>query len=282
MAKKFTKRKEIISFKNAYHGSTMGALSVMGNDLFKAPFLPLLPHTRTIVFNDPDGLTEISESTACVLAEPVQGEAGVIEPQNDFLAKLNIRCKETGALLILDEIQTGFGRTGKFFGFENYGVAPDIVLFAKALGGGMPIGAFCSSKEIMDAFKTNPPLSHLTTFGGHPVSCAAAVACIEVLKEENLVPKVAGKGKLFKSLLVHPAIKKIRGIGLMIAVELESAELAQKLVSRCMKNGLITDSFLFAENCLRIAPPLIISEDEIRQACTIFNASIEQVLNDEI
>jgi len=276
LARKYTSRKEIISCVGGYHGSTFGALSVMGNELYQQPFKPLLPEVRQMRFNALDELHQITERTACVLIETIQGEAGIIQPEGDYLAKVRERCESVGALLILDEIQTGFGRTGSMFGFENYGVTPDIVLLAKALGGGYPIGAFCSSNKIMNSLATDPPLGHITTFGGHPVSCAAAIANIDILKNDGFVEQVTDKGALFKELLHHDAILEVRGIGLMLAVQLKSADQAQKSMDLCRDLGLITDWFLFADDCLRIAPPLIISEEQIKFACTVILKSLDQ------
>jgi len=277
LSRKYTGRKEILSFFNGYHGSSFGALSAMVNELYKKPFEPLLPDVYQISFNSLDDLEEITESTACVLIETVQGEAGVILPNNGYLKAVKDRCRSVGALLILDEIQTGFGRTGTLFGFENYEVIPDIVLMAKALGGGYPIGAFASSEQIMDALSTDPPLGHITTFGGHPVSCAAAVANIEILKSDGLVENVNDKGALFKELLKHDLIKEVRGIGLMLAVQLENPVQAHRAMDICREMGLITDWFLFADDALRIAPPLIISKEQIKMGCTIILQSLDQV-----
>jgi len=276
LARRFTGKTEIIACKNGYHGSTYGALSMMSNEKFKHAFRPLLPECRFIGFNNINDIEHITDKTACVITETIQGDAGVIIPQNDFLIKLRKRCSETGTLLILDEVQTGFGRTGTLFAFEQYNIIPDIITIAKAMGGGMPLGAFISSKEIMDSLKTNPPLGHITTFGGHPVSCAAGIATLKILLEEDLITQAASKEKLFKKLLVHPAIKSVRGKGLLIAIELESIEFTKKVIKECIKNGVTTDWFLFAENCLRIAPPLIITEQEIKKACEVIISSIDQ------
>ncbi|MBL4656451.1 MAG: aspartate aminotransferase family protein [Flavobacteriales bacterium] len=276
LARKHTKRKEILSCSNGYHGSTFGALSMMSETMYQEPFEPLLPETGHIEFNNHQNLHLITEKTACVLAETVQGEAGIRVPENGYLAALKARCEAVGALLILDEIQTGFGRTGKMFGFENYGVVPDIVLMAKALGGGYPLGAFSSSEEIMGGLASDPPLGHITTFGGHPVSCAAAIASIDVLITEDLPQRANAKGELFRELLQHTKIKEVRGIGLMLAVQLENSDQTQQAMNICRELGLITDWFLFADDCLRIAPPLIISEEEIRKACEIILQSLDQ------
>jgi len=269
LAKRYTGRHEIISFKNAYHGSTQGALSVMGNEEFKQAFRPLLPGIKHFDFNSEEVLEHITEKTAAVLIEPVQGEAGYIPAHKGFLIQLKARCKAVGALLIFDEIQTGLGRTGHWFAMDKYKVTPDIVLLAKGLGGGMPIGAFISSKKIMDTLKENPILGHITTFGGHPVSCAAALATLQTIEAENLLADVLKKEALFRKLLVHPEIKNISGTGLMLAVELESFLKVEATMYRCLEKGLITDWFLFNSKCIRIAPPLTISFEEIEMACKV-------------
>lgn len=274
LAKRYTGRTEIISFQNAYHGSTHGALSVMGNETLKIKFRPLLPDVRFIEFNNEDHLNQITEKTSCVIIEPIQGEAGVRIPGKNYLQLLRKRCNETGTLLVFDEAQTALGRTGTMFAFEQFNVVPDILLLAKAFGGGMPLGAFVSSKKIMDSLKDNPALGHITTFGGHPVCCAASLAAIEVLEKEKLIQQVKRKEVLFRKILKHPAIKEVRSIGLMIAVEFETAEMVQKIIRRSLVDGIITDWFLFCDNCIRIAPPLIISEKEIEKACKIILNSI--------
>ena len=275
LAKRYTGRTEIISFKNAYHGSTHGALSVMGNEEFKNSFRPLLPDVKFLTFNLEQDLKEISNKTACVIVEPIQGEAGIRIPQNDFLKKLRKKCDETGTLLIFDEIQTGFGRIGSFFASMEFDVIPDIITIAKGMGGGMPIGAFISTNEIMSCLKTNPILGHITTFGGHPVSCAAAVATLDVLNNENLIADVKRKGELFRKYLTHPQIREIRGVGLFMAVELKDFTQVKKVIDKSIEKGLITDWFLFHDRAFRIAPPLIITDDEIVKACNILNESIE-------
>lgn len=278
LAKRFTGRSEIISFKNAYHGSTHGSLSVMGNESFKNSFRPLLPDVKFLDYNNIEQLNNITSKTACVIAETIQGEAGIITPQNDFLIHLRKKCTETGTLLIIDEVQTGFGRTGKFFAFENYGIIPDIVTIAKGMGGGMPIGAFISSKEIMQSLTNNPILGHITTFGGHPVSCAAAIANIDVLLSEKIIESVESKEKLFKEKLQHPKIKSIRGKGLLLAIEFEDFAQNKKIIDTCISNGVITDWFLFADNLMRIAPPLTITEEEIIESCKIIVDSINAII----
>ncbi|MBI2279498.1 MAG: aspartate aminotransferase family protein [Bacteroidetes bacterium] len=275
LAKRYTGRREIISFKNAYHGSTQGCLSIIGSDEFKKPFEPLLPDITQLEFNNESDLAAISTKTACVIVEPIMGEAGVIAPTNHFLQKLRNRCTETGTLLIFDEIQTGFGRTGKLFAFEHFGVVPDIITLAKAMGGGFPIGAFISSIEIMSSLKTNPILGHITTFGGHPISCAAAFSNLHtLLTNKELINTVTTKEQLFKKLLVHTKIKEVRSFGLLLAVEFDSFETNKAIIDRCIENGVLTDWFLFNDKSLRIAPPLIITENEIETACKVILEAI--------
>lgn len=274
LAKRYTGRHQIIACKNSYHGSTHGALSVMGNEDFKQAYRPLLPGVGFINFNAIEDLQQITEQTACVIIETVQGEAGIRVPDLAYMQALRKRCNETGTLLILDEIQAAMGRTGKLFAFEHFGIVPDILLLAKALGGGMPIGAFVSSNQIMGALKENPILGHITTFGGHPVCCAAGLAALEVLLDENLVNTVAEKEALMRSLLVHPAIKAIRGKGLMMALELENFDQNKKIIDRCIANGVITDWFLHCDNSMRLAPPLIITPNEIKKACAVIIEAI--------
>ncbi len=269
LVKRFTGRTEIISFKNGYHGSTHGSLSIMGNEEFKNAFRPLLPDVRQIEYNNTNDLKLITDRTAGVIVETIQGEAGAIIPQYTFLKQLRSRCTEVGAMLVADEVQCGFGRTGKLFAFEHYDFVPDILCLAKGMGGGMPIGAFISSKEIMHSLTNNPILGHITTFGGHPVSCAASAATLNVLLEEKLIEKVERKEKLFRSLLIHPKIKSIKGKGLLLAIEFESYEENKKIIDKCIENGLITDWFLFKPQSMRIAPPLTITEEEIKTACQI-------------
>jgi len=284
LAKRFTGRTAIIAFKNAYHGSTHGALSVMGNETFKQAFRPLLPDVSFLEFNNENDLQKITSRTACVIVEPIQGEAGVILPNEikneklkikNYLQLLREKCDETGALLIFDEIQTGMGRTGTLFAFEKYKVVPDILCLAKALGGGMPLGAFISSKEIMSTFSHNPALGHITTFGGHPLSCVAGMEAFKQVKSQKLKVK-SQKEKLFKKLLVHPRIKEVRGEGLLLAVQFSSEEENKKIISRGIENGVITDWFLFKPDAMRIAPPLTISEKEIKISCEIILKSIEE------
>ena len=274
LAKRFTGRQQIIAFKNSYHGSTHGALSVMGNEEFKQAYRPLLPGVSFIEFNQLHELELITEETACIIVETVQGEAGIRVPDTAYMQALRNRCTATGTLLILDEIQAAFGRTGKLFAFEHFDIVPDILLLAKALGGGMPVGAFVASHKIMSALKANPILGHITTFGGHPVCCAAGLAALEVLLNEKLIDTVAEKEALFRKLLVHPAIKQVRGKGLMLAIELDSFDLNKKIIDRCIANGIITDWFLHCSNSMRIAPPLIITLNEIEKACAVILEAI--------
>jgi len=276
LAKRYTGRSEIIACKNAYHGSTHGSLSVMGNENFKNSFRPLLPGIRFIEFNNESDIDLINTNTACVLIEPVQGEAGIKLPNNNYLSKLREKCTKTGTLLIFDEIQTGFGRTGELFAFIKYNVVPDIITIAKGMGGGMPIGAFISSNDIMGSLKSNPVLGHITTFGGHPVSCAAAIATLEVIQHEELIKNVNQKGNLFKENLKNKNIREIRGVGLFMAVELDSFQRVKSVIDIAISKGLVTDWFLFCDNAFRIAPPLIITNDQIINACQILNESIDE------
>lgn len=279
LAKRFTGRTEIISFQNAYHGSTQGSLSIMGNEEFKNAFRPLLPDVRQIEYNNTEQLSQITERTACVVVETIQGEAGAIVPDKNFLKHLSEQCKAKGALLIVDEIQSGFGRTGKLFAFEHYYIVPDIMCIAKGMGGGMPIGAFISSKEIMNSLTSNPILGHITTFGGHPVCCAAAYATLNVLLEEQLMGEVEEKEQLFRSLLRHSKIKSIHGKGLLLALEFENYEENKKIIDICIEKGVITDWFLFNSHSMRIAPPLTISREEIKFACETIVAAINAAFN---
>lgn len=279
LAKRFTGRSEIIACRQAYHGSTQGAASLMSPTTFTQAFYPLLPGIRHIDFNNVNDLEKVNQNTACVILETVQAESGVHLPQNGFLKKLKSRCEETGTLLVLDEIQAGYGRTGSLWAFQQYNVVPDILLLAKGMGGGMPIGAFVSSKEIMSTLMADPPLGHITTFGGHPVSCAAGLATLEVLLKENFIQQVKEKEQLFHQLLVHPAIKEVRSAGLLMAIELADFDTLRKVQLVCLENGIITDWFLFNDCSLRVAPPLIISENEIRNACRILLNAIENATN---
>lgn len=276
LAKRYTGRTGIISCHNSYHGSTHGALSVMGNEHYKQKYRPLLPDVSFIRFGEEEDLRLITRHTACVIMETVQGEAGIRVASADYMQQLRAHCTATGTLLILDEIQAAFGRTGKLFACEHYGVVPDILLLAKALGGGMPIGAFIASREVMGVLKENPILGHITTFGGHPVSSVAGLASLNVILEEELVKDVTAKGELFRKLLIHPLIREIRGIGLMMSLQLDNFEQVEKVSKLCAAKGLVIDWFLHCENALRIAPPLIITAAEIKTACEI----IINALND--
>lgn len=277
LAKRYTGRAEIISCKNSYHGSTHGGLSLMGNETFKQAYRPLLPGISFIQFNDLPDLEKITIQTAAVFIETIQGEAGIVVPEKEYMQQLRKKCNETGTLLVLDEIQCGFGRTGKLFGFEHFGIVPDILLLAKGIGGGMPIGAFISSSEIMSVFTDNPVLGHLTTFGGHPVSCAAGLATLQTILQGQLVSDVESKGQLFKDLLKHPAILEIRGKGLMLAVAFNGYETNKKIIDACIEDGVVTDWFLHCDNAMRIAPPLIITREEIKTACEIILRNIEKI-----
>ncbi|MCB0629585.1 MAG: aspartate aminotransferase family protein [Saprospiraceae bacterium] len=276
LAKRYTGRPEIISARNAYHGSSQGAASLMWPKDFTQAYHPLLPGIRHITFNDTEDLALINHNTAAVIVETVQAECGLRPPANEYLRRLKDRCEETGTLLVLDEIQAGYGRTGTLWAFEQYGVVPDILLLAKGMGGGMPIGAFIASREIMSVLSHHPILGHITTFGGHPVGCAAALATLQTLLQSDLIHQVKTKEKLFRSLLIHPAIVEVRSAGLWLAVELPDFDFVQGVIRHCMQAGLITDWFLFNSHALRIAPPLIISEEEIRKACTIILEGIDQ------
>ncbi len=275
LAKRYQNRTQVISFKNSYHGSTQGALSVMGSEYWQQAFRPLLPDVLQMNYNSFEDLDNITERTACVIAETIQAEAGVLVPQNGWLKALRKKCDETGTFLILDEIQCGFGRNGTLWAFEQFEVVPDILLLGKALGGGMPLGAFIADKKIMDSFTHDPVLGHINTFGGHPVCCAAGLAAFNVLLEEKLVSAVKEKEQLFKSLLHHPNIRSVRSRGLMMAVEFDSFEMNKKVIDALIEQGVFTDWFLFAANCLRIVPPLTISEGEIRTACAKIITSIQ-------
>jgi len=278
LAKRYTGRSEIVAFKNAYHGSTHGSLSVMGHEQMKYAFRPLLPDIRFLDFNMKEQLEQISDKTACVLIETIQGEAGAIVPDPDFLVSLKKKCEETGALLILDEIQAGCGRTGKLWAFEHYHVIPDILTLAKGLGGGLPIGAFITGKEIMQTLTNNPVLGHITTFGGNAVCAAAAKANLEVIINRKLWENAAQMEKIFHQHLKHPMIKKIRGKGLMLAVEFDSFTENKRIIDRLLENGIVTDWFLFAPECMRIAPPLIITEEQVISACIKILEVIDQIL----
>ncbi|MDG2343223.1 MAG: aspartate aminotransferase family protein [Flavobacteriales bacterium] len=276
LAKRATGRTKIIAFKGAYHGSTHGSLSVSGNEEKKYAFRPLLPDVFHIEFNNINELSEIDSSTACVIIEPIQGDAGVRIPSIEFMYELRKRCHENGVLLIADEIQSGFGRTGKWFAFEHFNIQPDILTIGKAFGGGMPIGGLVSSRELMQLFTENPKLGHITTFGGHPVCCAAALASINILNDENIIQDVEAKGLLFESLLTHNLIKDLRRVGLFFAIEMENSVVVQKVVEGCKQKGVLSFWFLSCPESFRIAPPLIINEEQIRRSCKI----IIEVMNE--
>lgn len=274
LSKRYSNRTQIISFKHSYHGSTQGALSIMGSEYWQQAYRPLLPDILQLNYNAIADLEQISTRTACVIAETIQAEAAVMVPQLAWIQALRKKCDATGTLLVLDEIQCGFGRNGTLWAFEQFGIVPDILLLGKALGGGMPMGAFIADKKIMDVLTHDPVLGHINTFGGHPVCCAAGKATFEVLLNENIVEGVKEKEALFVSLLKHPRIKAVRSCGLMIAVEFDSFRENKQVIDALINTpvgspGVFTDWFLFADNCLRIAPPLVISEEEIRMACAI-------------
>ncbi|WP_235831956.1 aspartate aminotransferase family protein [Ancylomarina longa] len=279
VAKRYTDRTEIIAFNNAYHGSTHGALSVLGDEEMKNAYRPLLPDIRFLEFGNVADLEQISDKTACVILEPIQSEGGMIIPSKEFIQTLRARCTEKGALLIFDEVQMGFGRTGKLFAFEHFDVVPDILCLAKAMGGGMPIGAFISDKKILDSFKNKPMLGHITTFGGHPVCCAAAKASLEVLLEENIVADVQRKGELFVTLLKdHPLVKGFRQLGLFIAVEVETQEIMIEIMKEGFELGVVMDPFLFYPGAYRIAPPLNITDEEIHHASELLIQAMDNVM----
>ena len=277
LSKRFTGRTQIISFKNSYHGSTQGALSVMGDEYWRNAFRPLLPDTLQLNYNSFDDLESITNRTACVIAETVQAEAGVLVPQNNWLSALRARCNKTGTLLVLDEIQCAFGRNGTLFAFEQFNIVPDILLLGKALGGGMPLGAFVANKKLMDCLTHNPVLGHINTFGGHPVSCAAGMAALNVLLQQKLLDTVKEKEELFLKLLKHPSIKAVRSCGLMLAVEFENYDFNKKVIDALIEQGIFTDWFLFAANCLRIVPPLVITDEEIKMACQKIMIVLDQL-----
>ncbi len=276
IAKRYTGRSKIIAANKAYHGSTQGALSLIGNEEYRKAYGPLLPGIEFIDFNSISDLSKIDTETAAIVLETIQGEAGIRVPEKKWIQAVRDRCNETGTLLILDEIQTGFGRTGKLFCFEHYDVIPDIVLLAKGMGGGMPIGAFVARKEVMDVIKDNPMLGHITTFGGHPLSCSAALASLNVILDEKLIEDVEQKANLFRSLLIHPSISEIRGQGFMMAIQLSSFEQVENVSRYCAENGIMIDWFLHCETALRLAPPLIIEEAQIKKSCEIILKGIEK------
>ena len=267
LAKRVTGRTQIIAFNKSYHGSTQGALSIMGDEYWRNAYRPLLPGVLHLEYNSWESLNEIDGQTACVIAETVQAERGVFTPSAAWMQALQQKCRDAGALLVLDEIQTGFGRTGSLWGFEQFGVAPDIVLLGKALGGGLPLGAFIADKKIMSTLADQPVLGHITTFGGHPVCCAAGLAAMKVLLK--IIDEVPAKARMLAELLVHPSIREVRSSGLLMAVEFDSFETNKRVIDACLQKGLLTDWFLFAGNCLRLAPPLTISGKQIKKAAKI-------------
>jgi acetylornithine/succinyldiaminopimelate/putrescine aminotransferase len=269
LAKRVTNRTNIVAFNNSYHGSTQGALSIIGSEYWRNAFRPLLPGVYHTEYNSGDALALINDQTACVILEPVQAEAGVKSPSLEWMQAIRKKCDETGTLLILDEIQTGFGRTGTLWAFEQLGIVPDVLLLGKALGGGMPLGAFIADKKLMDSLADKPVLGHITTFGGHPVSCVAGKTAMEALLSEKMMDGIVEKQKLFKSLLHHPKIKAIHASGLWLAVEFDSFDTCKKIIDRCVANGVLTDWFLFASNCLRISPPLVLTNAQIEKAAAV-------------
>ena len=274
LARRVTGRTDVISCNNSYHGNTLGALSVMGDEYWRNAFRPLLPGVWHYDYNSNELIDAVNEQTSCVIIETIQGEAGVIAPHESWIKHLREKCTATGTLLICDEIQCGFGRTGKLWGFEHYDIVPDVVLLGKALGGGMPLGAFVASHELMAAFTHAPVLGHITTFGGHPVSCAAGMAGMQALLDEQFIEQVSEKEKLFHGLLKHPSIIAVRSKGLLMAVQLKSAEHVMGALHQCLTKGLFSDWFLFAPDCIRIAPPLTITKEEITHACNVLLSCI--------
>ena len=281
LARRTTGRSQLISCHNAYHGNTMGSMSVMGFEERKQIFRPLIPDVDFITFNNEEDLQKITTKTAGIILETIQGGAGFIQPHNDFLKKVRERCTEVGAMMILDEIQPGFGRTGKLFGFQNYDVVPDIVVMGKGMGGGMPVGAFTASSAMMDLLSDKPKLGHITTFGGHPVIASACLATLQEITETNLMADAMEKEKLFRSLLVHPLIEEIRGKGLMLAAMTKSADITNEVILKCQDKGLILFWLLFEGCAIRITPPLTISEEEIREGCSIILEVMDEMMSEE-
>jgi acetylornithine/succinyldiaminopimelate/putrescine aminotransferase len=276
LAKKHTGRRRMVAFDRSYHGDTHGSLSVTGRTVYREPFLPLLPGVTFLPFGDVEALAAIDGTVACVIAEPVQGEGGIRVPSHRWMSALRDRCTETGALLVLDEIQTGFGRTGTLFAFEGFGIVPDILTVAKAFGGGMPLGAFISSDEVMSSLRHDPPLSHVTTFGGHPVSCAAALAALDVLVEENLPARATVIGERIRSALDHPAIVEVRGLGAMLGMQLRDADVTSRVVRRCLDEGVLLGWTLHSDALVRIAPPLTIPENVLDEALEVILRGLER------
>lgn len=282
LARRVTGRSQLISCHNAYHGNTMGSLSIMGFEERKQIFRPLIPDVDFITFNNEADLAKITTRTAGIVLETIQGGAGFIQPHNDFLKKVRTRCTEVGALMILDEIQPGFGRTGTLFGFQNYDVVPDVVVMGKGMGGGMPVGAFTASTAMMDLLSDNPKLGHITTFGGHPVIAAACLATLQEITETDLMSRAVEKEILFKSLLVHPLIQSIRGKGLMLAVMTDNPAITNEVILKCQEKGLILFWLLFEACAIRITPPLTISDDEIREGCAIIIEAMDEVIKSHL
>lgn len=276
LAKRATGRTQVVAFNKSYHGSTQGALSIIGDEFWRNAFRPLLPGVLHAEYNSFKTLDDINEQTACVIMETIQAERGIISPSAEWIKAVRQKCNETGALLIIDEIQAGFGRCGTLWAFEQYNIIPDILLLGKALGGGMPLGAFIADRQLMLKLAADPVLGHITTFGGHPVCCAAGLAAFKYLLKKNIPGKVNKKEALFRTLLRHPKITAVRSRGLLIAVEFPSFEINKKVIDYCIENGVLTDWFLFAPNCMRIAPPLNISEDEIQIACEIILKGVDR------
>ncbi|MCK8141659.1 aspartate aminotransferase family protein [Flavobacterium sp. I-SCBP12n] len=281
LARRTTGRGQLISCHNAYHGNTMGSMSVMGFEERKQVFRPLIPDVDFITFNNEADLQKITTKTAGIILETIQGGAGFIQPHNDFLKKVRQRCDEVGAMMILDEIQPGFGRTGKLFGFQNYDVVPDILVIGKGMGGGMPVGAFTASAERMDLLSENPKLGHITTFGGHPVIASACLATLKEITETNLMAEALEKEKLYRSLLVHPLIEEVRGKGLMLAAMTKNADITNEVILKCQDKGLILFWLLFEGTAIRITPPLTISNEEIKEGCAIILEVMDEIFNRE-
>ena len=280
LVRRVTGRSQLISCHNAYHGNTMGSMSVMGFEERKQIFRPLIPDVDFITFNNEEDISKITTKTAGIILESIQGGAGFIEPKNDFLAKIKKRCEEVGALMIVDEIQPGFGRTGKLFGFENYNVVPDVIIIGKGMAGGMPVGGFIANEKHMDLLSHDPKLGHITTFGGHPVIAAACLATLEEILEKDYAKQSLEKEKLFRSLLVHPLIQEIRGKGLMLAAMTKNAEITNQVIFKCQDKGLILFWLLFEPSAIRITPPLTISDDEIKEGCAIIIEAMNEILNE--
>ncbi len=278
LAKRVTGRTQILAFKDAYHGSTQGALSILGNEYWRNAYRPLLPGIAHLEYDSWQDLGQIGEDTACVVVETIQAERGVRAPSRDWIAALQRSCQQKGCLLVVDEIQVGFGRTGSLWAFEEYGLVPDILLLGKALGGGMPLGAFVADQGLMRALTHNPVLGHITTFGGHPLCCAAGMAGLLALIQEGWIDQVRPKEGLFRQLLIHPSIKAFRSQGLLMALEFDSFQTNKKIIDYCIGRGVLTDWFLFAPQCLRLAPPLIISEAQIKAACDVLIEAMEETV----